>query len=711
MRLSKLSLILSLTLSSTHCFVLASDLTEDDLSSIEQVTIYGSASPISKMQYPGQISIVDADQIGSLNPSSMSELLRDVPGVEFSGGPRRTGETPSIRGRGGENILILLDGARQSFISAHDGRFFLDPELVRVAEVVKGPASSLYGSGAVGGVLAFDTVNAADFLSRGENVGAKLKLGHQDANNESFVSFTGFTVTENIDLLANITSRSSGNIDLGSGATLSSEDNIETGLAKIGMQLDDAFNIDFSWQGFKNEAIEPNNGQGLNESENDVEKDIRSDNFRLGLAFTPANSTWVNASATFYKTQSEVSEYDPSLPRTTLRHIETEGFSLRNISELNIENADITFTVGVDWYKDTQRGEDSNTQTGLRGGVPNGDARFLGVFAEAAISVHNPFGLPGDLLLMPGIRYDHFKSDDHQSQTNQLDSSTSSPRFGLTYTANEQLNVFANFSEGFRAPSLNELYLDGVHFSVPHPTLFDPANGQFVFVNNNFIANTELEPEFSQSREMGMSLQFDGMMTSNDKLQTKFSYYNSDIENLIDLNVDFAYDSHCFQPPFFPCSAGTSNSQNIQSAQISGFELETFYSLDNLSVSLGYSEIQGNNKANGSDLGTLTPARLNADINWQWNNLNSDIGLRIQSARRFTRQQFNQQANTFEVAEQRSGYVVFDIYAQWQPVMVKGLQFRLGIDNVFNKDYERVYQGVFTKGRNVKLSVSYQFSS
>jgi hemoglobin/transferrin/lactoferrin receptor protein len=101
----------------------------DAAASLEHVTVYGTSNALPVLEYPGQVSVVDKEEIDLFNPSSMSDLLRNVPGLEFSGGPRRTGETPSIRGRGGENVLILLDGARQSFISAHDGRVFIFAEL------------------------------------------------------------------------------------------------------------------------------------------------------------------------------------------------------------------------------------------------------------------------------------------------------------------------------------------------------------------------------------------------------------------------------------------------------------------------------------------------------------------------------------------------------------------------------------------------------
>ncbi|MEO1474777.1 MAG: TonB-dependent receptor plug domain-containing protein, partial [Pseudomonadota bacterium] len=153
----------------------AQDASEEELRE-ETVTVYGTSNPLPVFDYPGQVTVVDRDAIETLAPSTISDALRDVPGLDFAGGPRRTGEAPSLRGLSGQNVLILLDGARQSFTSAHDGRFFVDPELIGTAEVVRGPASALYGSGAVGGVLAFESVDADDLLADDETWGARFRL-------------------------------------------------------------------------------------------------------------------------------------------------------------------------------------------------------------------------------------------------------------------------------------------------------------------------------------------------------------------------------------------------------------------------------------------------------------------------------------------------------------------------------------------------------
>lgn len=674
----------------------------------DEVTVYGTSNPIPVFEYPGQVSVVSRDEIESLIPSSPSDVLRDVPGVEFSGGPRRTGEVPSIRGLTGENVLILLDGARQSFISGHDGRFFLDPELINTAEVVRGPASALYGSGAVGGVLAFETVDAADLLREGESFGARVRAGYQSANEETFGSFTVFGVQGGFDGLASLTLRSSGDIELGSGALLPSDDEIESGIVKLGYQFTDALRGEFSWQGFSNSAIEPNNGQGTGSSgddtlDRDVEKDIESDTLRAGLYFDP-QTDWIDAQLTVYQANNAVDEYDPTIPRYFGREIETTGFSARNASRFEVFGLDTVLTIGGDWYEDEQTGSDTDTTDGTRGGVPNASSEFTGIYAQLEARVEQPFGLPGEVLIIPGIRYDSFESSSESS--GDVDATEEvSPRLAASYGPVSWFRVFGSYAEGLRAPSVNELYLDGVHFSVPHPMLFDATTGSYVFVSNSFVPNDALLPETSETVEFGMGIDFADVLTSGDRLQGKISYYESDVEDLINLAVDFAYDASCFiGPSFYPCTAGTTYSSNVDAAELSGTEMELAYEAPSYFARLSYSSIDGTDLSTGADLSTLTPDRVALNAGLILADQNMRVGTRIQFASDFERDD-----GTGTIVEERNGYTVLDLYASWEPASVDGLRLDFGVDNLFGEDYERVYAGVSEPGQNFKISASYQW--
>ncbi|MEM9841959.1 MAG: TonB-dependent receptor, partial [Pseudomonadota bacterium] len=679
------------------------------------VTVYGTSNPLPVFDYPGQVTVIDRDALQRVAPSSISDALRDVPGLNFAGGPRRTGEQPSIRGLSGQNVLVLLDGARQSFTSAHDGRFFVDPDLIGTAEIVRGPASAIYGSGAVGGVLALESVDADDVLTDDQTWGARTHLGYQSVNDETVASLTAYTRQAGFDGLASFGIRQSGDIELGSGVDLPSEDDIETALIKGGYALTDGLVIEGSWQRFANTAIEPNNGQGLeglgdDPSDRDVEKEIITDTFRVGVNFNPSENDWIDFVGIAYQTESDVDEFDATLPRTVVRNIETHGVSVRNASRFTLGGAETTFTIGGDWYKDEQAGTDDQTDDGTRGGVPNGESEFTGVFAQIEAIVPSQIGR---FVVIPGVRYDEFESSSAVAPEDENSDDAISPRFAVSFAPEgaDWLRLFGSYAEGFRAPSINELYLDGVHFQLPHPVLFAPERGSFVQAPNNFIPNPDLVPEKTQTIEFGTGIDIAQILMPSDRLQAKFSYFKTEAEDLIDLSVDVAPAPTCFAPPFFqPCHWGTSASENISEAELEGFEAELYYGSDRFFTRAAFSSIEGKDLSDGSDLGSLTPDRVALDVGFkvpQWNSL---FGFRVQHATAFE-QRVADDSDGFTLQDQRDAYAIVDIYATLRPGFASGLRLDIGVDNVFDEAYERVFEGVAEPGANFKIAASWQLGA
>ncbi|HMN85295.1 MAG TPA: TonB-dependent receptor plug domain-containing protein, partial [Bauldia sp.] len=75
-------------------------------------------------------------------------------------------------------VNVLIDGARQNFQkSGHsaNGSFYFDPEMLQTVDVTRGPVSSVYGSGAIGGVASFTTIDADSLLDPGETIAARFK--------------------------------------------------------------------------------------------------------------------------------------------------------------------------------------------------------------------------------------------------------------------------------------------------------------------------------------------------------------------------------------------------------------------------------------------------------------------------------------------------------------------------------------------------------
>jgi outer membrane receptor for ferrienterochelin and colicin len=130
------------------------------------------------------VTVVGREEIERRDARSVLDLIRDIPGVESSGVPRTTAMQPVIRGLGDERIVLRTDGARNNFNADHRGRTFVDPELLRQVEVLRGPGSSLYGSGALGGVISLRTIEVEDILQPGERFWKGVK--HQDPHGPQF---------------------------------------------------------------------------------------------------------------------------------------------------------------------------------------------------------------------------------------------------------------------------------------------------------------------------------------------------------------------------------------------------------------------------------------------------------------------------------------------------------------------------------------------
>ncbi|UAB77928.1 TonB-dependent receptor [Erythrobacter sp. SCSIO 43205] len=703
---SRIALLLALASAPLH--QLQAQDAEETAEQSTLITVTATRNPIPAFDYPGQVSVVERETIEDFNPSTLQEVFQAIPGAEFDAGPRRTGDAPSIRGIGGNGVLIFQDGARQSFVSGHDGRFFIDPELVQTLEVVRGPSSALYGSGALGGVIATRTVSASDLLDEGERTFVKLATGYQSVNDEFRIGATAAAQSSDAmwDVLGHLTYRDAGSIKLGSGDTLPADDEITSSLFKVTLRPSDAVELYASYARYQADSSDPQNPQGANiaGAANDlVFRDARNDTAQMGLNFNPASDA-IDLNLVGYYSKNGVEEDTVGTSRIADREVETFGLTIDNRSRIGVgDGSSLTFTYGGEYYRDEQTGLDTDTADGTRGGVPDAQTEFLGAFLQAELTLTD--GLPGEISIIPGIRWDSFKSS-ATGEIFTIDDDEFSPKLGVSYKPIPELLLFGNWSRGFRAPSFNEAFADGVHFTIPDlsaaPGPFGPS-----FVQNLFIGNEALVPEQSESWEAGAGVNFADLITDGDRLTFKASYYDSDVENLIGLDVNIP--TGCFvASPFVPsCGTGaafgnTSQNVNIADAQISGVEAEFNYSSDHFYLRGNFSTIDGVDAATGEFLeGVLSPSVLFLDTGLRLRDGDVRVGTRVTSASDFDEVNDPNQA--------REGYLVADLYLVIEPETgpLEGFRLDLGIDNIGDADFEVVSAGVSQPGRNVKAALSW----
>ena len=118
--------------------------------------VYVTATRVEKelQDVPMSVSVMTSEDIKRSPARTIGELLQDVPGVEIRNSGGQGFKRISIRGENPNRVLILIDGQKLVENKSMDGTpLLIDPSNVERVEVIKGPASVLYGSEAIGGVV------------------------------------------------------------------------------------------------------------------------------------------------------------------------------------------------------------------------------------------------------------------------------------------------------------------------------------------------------------------------------------------------------------------------------------------------------------------------------------------------------------------------------------------------------------------------------
>ncbi len=113
--------------------------------------------PVAIGQAGSSVTVITRDEIARSSPTSVTELLRTVPGVAVSQSGGAGGLT-EVRLRGGESghTLVLVDGVRVNDPTTANNEFdfaAISPDMIERIEILRGPQSSIYGSDAMGGVV------------------------------------------------------------------------------------------------------------------------------------------------------------------------------------------------------------------------------------------------------------------------------------------------------------------------------------------------------------------------------------------------------------------------------------------------------------------------------------------------------------------------------------------------------------------------------
>lgn len=678
------------------------------------ISVTATRTPMEAFSVPGQVTVKGAEEIENEIPASLDDLFSDIPGVTSFGGPRRTGEVPTIRGFSGPDVIVTLDGSRQNFVSGHDGRVFIDPAFLGEAEIVRGSSSALYGSGGTGGIIALRTLTADDLLKGEDTIGGRVGLSYRSGNDEFAQRLIGAWKPNDLtDLSGGIVRRRSDDVRLGNGFDLDSEDDILSGFLRGTFHTEAGAGIKLGWNRFHNDAVEPNNGQDA--TGNTAEKEVDAETFNLGFFFNPENNPLLDAKVDVYRSESGVDETEQTGTNAGVlleRKITTMGFNADNTSRFSLgETVDVAITAGLDYYREEAEGASGG---GARGGVVSGDQKFYGFFAQSAFSFHDVLGLEGsEFTVTPGVRYDRFTSSvggGSSQGDNQL-----SPKISSRFAPVEWAFVYGSYAEAFRAPRLDELFPTGTHF----PVIAGGAPVGF----NTFIPNTGLKAQSTDTWEIGAGLEFDDVLDDGDIFQAKLGYYSTEGENFLSTEVIQTADTtnpQFFPAPFlvpgFTCRAfvsitvdpdgcgGTTQVVNIPKAELDGVELEATYDTPRFRVKLAGATMDTKNKQTGDPIGIEQPDQVTADLRLKLPEIDSHVGWQATFA--------DDHDGGSVTANSRDSYQLHEVYGRWRAREGALTGFSIGVaaENLFDEEYQRVSSDTLEEGRSVLVDVSYTLS-
>ncbi|MEE3157222.1 MAG: TonB-dependent receptor, partial [Pseudomonadota bacterium] len=235
---------------------------------LQAITVTATRSQRMVEEVPSTVSSLGRAQLDRELVNTTRQLVRGEPGVSVGGTGQRSGITGyNIRGIDGDRVLTQVDGVEipNSFFNgpyANTQRNYVDPEIVKRVEILRGPASALYGSSAIGGAVSYFTLDADDIIKPGRDTGARLKTGYSSADESWLTSGTVAGRTGNLDALLHLSQRNGHETEsygstggIGLDRTAANPEDVQTTnlLAKLGWDYSDNGRLQLTYENYKDD--------------------------------------------------------------------------------------------------------------------------------------------------------------------------------------------------------------------------------------------------------------------------------------------------------------------------------------------------------------------------------------------------------------------------------------------------------------------------
>lgn len=604
-------------------------------------------------------------------------LLVAEPAINFGGG-NATSQWYTIRGMGQDQIDLKVDNTySDTQIFHHQGRFMLDPSLVKIVDVQKGTGSASSGIGATSGAIVATTIDAVDLLKPGQNLGFKVGTGYF-GNKGHNLTGTVYGRAGDFDAIFSSSYTDFKEYKDGNGNKIAGSGLHQRGLlGKIGWNITPDQRIAISHRqertwGVRNLREEFDFTFGGRPSRNDLRHRVTENN-TTNLEWHGRNMGFIDHvdANIYYMDQKRVDSPVGNADYFAKSKIETTG---ANIGFNTLFAGKHWLKYGVNYRY--QKGK-SPVQTRVARATSDQTKTDVGLYTEAIFDFH-PVTLTG------GLRYDWWRYKGTMGHT-QSDGNFN-PSVSAIWDVTDDLSFNVGYSMATRSPRLYEVALLGGRMVTPHKNL---------------------KAEQSRNFEVGFNYKFDDMFSIFG------TYFNQRIKDLQHFPV---YESFGRLDRNLWAMTDSGKLKNR------GYELGAAFAYGGFHARVGvaYSKpkVHYNDPTlKSGEIDTITTAiqmgrTWTAALSYQWDNPDLEIGWRGRFVEGKNLAGASDRGSGG--ADRKPGYGVSDVFVTWKPLGNDDWHVNLEVNNIFDKFYRTHSQRMGVNalpqaGRDVRVSMSYRY--
>jgi hemoglobin/transferrin/lactoferrin receptor protein len=688
---------------------------------LREISVTATRTERAADDVPATVDTIDAQDMERGLVRDIRDLIRHEPGISAPNDPDRFGATGfNIRGLEENRVVIQVDGVRlPDFYRFSIGPFntvprnFVDLDSLKRVEILRGPASSLYGSDALGGVVTYVTKDPADYLAgRTQPWYASWRTAYASVDSSWANTVTAAGGTGPLSGLAVLTYRDGHEVETqgtndstGPNRTVANpqDSTIKNALLKLVATPATNHLFRLTYEQFKNDV--DTNVLSLNYATPRTTALTGEDAFerqRASLDYEYANPQggWLaSLKLTAYWQSADTTENSSETRRGTTAGCSgvTAGASTCVIprlftfdqsvwggtalaeSRLDLGAAVHRILYGLDAnWTDTETLRDAtifNTTTGtvtksLAGDTfpvrdfPPSRQQRIGAFVQDEITL-----LEGRLDIIPALRYDDYRLTVQPDsiylqgtppgvQASDFSDSAWSPKLGAIWRFTPQTSTYVNWATGFRAPP------------------YDDVNAAFRNPIQSYaiIPNPNLKSETSNGIEAGLRGDYGVARFSTAIFYNRYS-------DFIDSSVRLSCPA---DPRCVPGFGSTFQSVNRANVEIWGIEARGDYAF-----ARGWTATGSIAYARGEDLDLDVPINsinpLTGVAALRYDDPGSGFGGAATLTAVAKKTRIDNSNLTQPPLFQTPGFALFDLTGYWRPL--KNLTFTAGVFNLFDKKY------------------------